>query len=95
MKNYTIKIEVYSNSKDRVRVLINKYKLNSIIDGFRVTGVEDTGNFVIDGKFLKNIIRAELYISGNDRKDIIQSIVPLTADETVLSWELVCDDENE
>ena len=91
MKNYTIKIEVYSNSKDRVRVLINKYKLNSIIDGFRVTGVEDTGNYVIDGKFLKDIIWAELYISGNDRKDIIQSIVPLTADETVLSWELVCD----
>ena len=95
MKNYTIKIEVYSNSKERVRVLINKYKLNSIIDGFRVTGVEDTGNFVIDGKFLKNIIRAELYISGNDREDVIQSIVPLTTDEKVLSWELVCDDENE
>ncbi len=95
MKNYTIKIEVYSNSKDRVRVLINKYKLDLIIDGFRVTGVEDTGNYVIDGKFLKNIIRAELYISGNDRKDVIRSIVPLTTDETVLSWELVCDDENE
>ena len=95
MKNYTIKIELYSNSNDRVRVLINKYKLNSIIDGFRVTGVEDTGNFVIDGKFLKNIIRAELYISGNDREDVIQSIVPLTTDEKVLSWELVCDDENE
>lgn len=95
MKNYTIKIEVYSNSKDRVRVLINKYKLDLIITGFRVTGVEDTGNYVIDGKFLKNIIRAELYISGNDRKDVIRSIVPLTTDETVLSWELVCDDENE
>lgn len=95
MKNYTIKIEVYSNSKDRVRVLINKYKLDSIIDGFRVTGVENMGNYVIDGKFLKNIIRAELYISGNDRKDVIRSIVPLTTDETVLSWELGCDDENE
>lgn len=66
MKNYTIKIEVYSNSKERIRALINKYKLDSVIDGFRVTGVEDMGNYVIDGKFLKNIIRAELYISGND-----------------------------
>lgn len=95
MKNYTIKIEVYSNSKERIRALINKYKLDSVIDGFRVTGVEDMGNYVIDGKFLKNIIRAELYISGNDRKCVIESIVPLTTDETVWSWEIVCDDEDE
>lgn len=30
---------------------------------------------------IKNIIRAELYISGNDRKDVIQSIVSLTTNE--------------
>ena len=95
MKNYTIKIEVYSNSKERVRVLLNKYKLDSIIDGFRVTGVENTGNYIIDGKFLKDIIRAELYISGNDRESVIGLILPLIIDENVLSWEIICEDEDE
>ena len=95
MKNYIIKIEVYSNSKHRVKRLINKYKLESIIDGFRIITVEDGGNCVVAGEFIKDIIHAELYISGDDRENIVKAVLDLVQDETVLSWKIISDDEEE
>lgn len=93
MKNYIVKIEIYSNSKERVKDLINKYKLEVFIDGFRIIAVEDSGNCIVDGNFIKDIVHAELYISGEDSENVVKTILELIQNETVLSWEVICDDE--
>ena len=84
--NYIIKIEVYTNHKEAVRKLIRKYGLEKLIDGFRITDTEDTGRCLVNGVYVKDIVKAELYMEGEDRADIMKDILPMTEDEKLLSY---------
>lgn len=80
-----VKIEVYTDYKEAVRELIGKYKLKNL-NGFRITDTEPGGGCIVDGAYVKDIIKAELYMEGENRADIMQDILPMTENEKLLSY---------